>query len=185
MVKMSKTDNRNKEAVNALAAKRNTKAASLLLIPLLVMTAVLPLANIAYASPPTTVSGGWTIIYTPICTAIDDGILKCVFTGGERTHTGDIDGIITVEGFYIMNLHKGLATIHAEGVMDGTVLGRSGQAVFYFDSKTDLNVTPAQIVGVWTMSNGTGGLKGVHGQGSWVGVAGVGGTYSGQIHFDP
>lgn len=164
---------------------KTTRTTSVFLIPMLLAIATLPLANLAYASSPIPVSGGWTIVYTPSCTPIDDGIVKCVLAGGERTQTGDIDGIITVEGFYIVNLHKGLVTVHTEGVFNGTVLGRSGQAVVRFDSKSDLSVTPAQITGVWMMDRGTGGLEGVHGQGSWVGESGVGGTYSGQIHFDP
>lgn len=183
MVKMSKTDNRNKESVNALAAKRNTKAASLLLlIPLLVMTAILPLANIAYASPPTTATGEWAFRMTSLsCNSVDDGVSICNFTG-VRTHTGDIAGTINVEGVMLTNLHEGVRTIHAHGIFTGSIIGSSGQASVLFESKVDL--ATHIIDGVWKIGQGTGGLEGVHGQGTWGGVEGVGGPLTGQIHFD-
>ena len=183
MVKMSKTNNRNKESVKALDVKRNTKATSLLIIPLLVLTAILPLANVAYASPPTTVTGEWTLssITSMNCTFVDEGVSMCNFTG-VRTHTGDIAGTIDVEGIMLTNLHEGVRTIHAHGTFTGSVKGSSGQASAIFESKVDL--ATHIIDGIWVISQGTGGLEGVHGQGTWSGVEGVTGSLTGQIHFD-
>lgn len=183
MVKMSKTDNWNKESVNVLATKRNTKAASLLIIPLLVMTAILPLANVAYASPPTTVTGEWTLssITSMNCTNVDDGVSVCNFTG-VRTHTGDIAGTINVEGVMLTNLHEGVRTIHAHGIFTGSINEATGQASAIFESKVDL--ATHIIDGVWKIGQGTGGLEGVHGQGTWSGVEGVTGSLTGQVHFN-
>jgi len=56
---------------------------------------------------------------------------------------------------------------------------------------TGNNQNPAQaktwtLDGTWTIIDGTGGLEGLHGQGSWWHLAGgTGLSYEGQVHIDP
>jgi hypothetical protein len=73
-------------------------------------------------------------------------------------------------------------TFEAEGTYTGSVATASGTFDFNFAGSID---TQGNAQGGLTVLHGTGGLANLHGTLTLTGQAGVGGTYSGQVHFDP
>ena len=81
--------------------------------------------------------------------------------------------------------------IKADRVFTGTVLGVSGGLTIRLEANGYGNSMrgPAyyDLEGTWVIISGTGGLKNLHGQGTWwhtrTGFAGI--EYEGQVHFDP
>ncbi len=67
----------------------------------------------------------------------------------------------------------------------GTVDGKSGTMVLEVAGKGEGGVPGGTLRGQFVILSDTGELANLHGQGNFDGIAGDGGTYSGQIHFDP
>ena len=80
---------------------------------------------------------------------------------------------------------------HMDRVFTGTVLGVSGSFTMRLQAKgygnTMKGLSYWDLEGTWVIISGTGGLSGLHGQGTWwhsrTGFAGL--EYEGQVHFDP
>jgi hypothetical protein len=75
-------------------------------------------------------------------------------------------------------------------VFVGTVLGHEGGFTMRLQAKGYGNAVAGigawNLEGTWVIIGGTGGLAGLHGQGTWSHTAGIPGLqYEGQVHFDP
>jgi hypothetical protein len=134
------------------------------------------------ADPLTPISGG---------ISADNGHLEPIAQFGsvviflhEDTHqlTGDIDGDWVEVGFLTLDLATGEGFFMAEGEFTGTVLGESGRATLRVHGEIrDFFVTDR---GHFVITQGQGGLTGVHASGTFEYTVGVGGSYAGQAHFD-
>ena len=135
----------------------------------------------AYASPPAAFSGTFAvgrIDVLDVRQADGNMIVRQIEYG---TLAGDVAGPFTFERTVIVH-SNGEVNVH--GIMTvapASMLGRSGT----YTQRIDAKVTAGAIEGRLTSLSGTGDLANVHAQGTFAGVAGVAGTYSGQIHFDP
>ncbi len=115
--------------------------------------------------------------------------LKVVAIGGYTVYTDNLDGVITgtiqsPKFIFIRTL-----IIHSNGEFDitgqitgtATIFGRSGG----FTQRITGTGTPMKAIhGQWVIMNGTGGLEGLHGEGTFSGIAGQASDYAGRIYFD-
>lgn len=134
------------------------------------------------ADPPTPVSGK---------ISADNGHFEPIAQFGsvviflhDDTHqlTGDIEGDFVEIGFLALDMNTGEGFFMAEGDFTGTVLGESGKATLRVQGEVrDFFVTDR---GHFVITQGQGGLAGVHAVGTFDYIVGVGGNYSGQAHFD-
>ncbi len=76
----------------------------------------------------------------------------------------------------------GPETFEAQGTYQGSVAGAPGTFDFNFQGGIDAQ---GNAQGQLVIQRGTGGLTNLHGMLTLTGQAGVGGTYVGDIHFDP
>ncbi len=135
----------------------------------------------AYASPPTEVSGTFTVRSITVLEVRRAGgnmIVKQIEYGNL---VGDVSGPFTFERTVIVH-SDGAVNVH--GIMTvapASVLGRSGTYTQVIDAKVEAGA----IEGRWTNLSATEDLADIHAQGTFAGTAGVAGTYSGQLHFDP
>ncbi len=136
------------------------------------------------ATSPEAVSGTWQFVsITPISAQPVDG--NCIIElEATLAFQGDLVGSSTNP---VRIVHLGPCdqpaseVAHATGTYQGTVAGASGtfdwQAPAYADAQGNLQ---AQLV----IQQGTGELANLHGLITLTGQLPVGGTYSGDIHFD-
>lgn len=97
----------------------------------------------------------------------------------------------TLEGFFTAHFRivhhapcgqPGPETFQAQGTYQGTVAGAAGTFDFNFQGGIDAQ---GNAQGQLVIQQGTGGLTNLRGMLTLTGQAGVGGTYVGDIHFDP
>ncbi len=150
------------------------KSLSLLMIPLLILPA-------AYATTPAQVTGSFTVASETVTgVRTVDGNLIISLTA-VFDFTGPLTGSFVAD-FTIVAKPTGEQTFQATGTYSGAVGGSSGSFDFNFVGSIE-GGTAAQ--GHLTILGGTGGLTNLHGELDLMGTVGVGGTYSGEIHFDP
>lgn len=137
----------------------------------------------AYASPPTTMSGTYAFVsrvVVDVRQADGNTIVEDIL---RQTLTGTVTGSATFERTTIIH-SDGEFNIHGIITSDlVTVIGRSGTYTQLIDA-TGIAATGA-IQGRWVILSGTGELANMRAHGTFEGVAGVTGTYLGQLHFDP
>jgi Protein of unknown function (DUF3224) len=148
-----------------------------LLLSLLLLT---PLAN---ASTPTTGSGSFTSTATNISVSQADG--NTIITATEtQILSGFFTGTRVAEGIQVIH-PDGTFNAHDTGTFTGTVDGRSGTVVITGSSTGVGDSGSGQLV----VEQGTGGLAGLHAQGTFqptiTGPTTAAGTYSVQFRFDP
>ena len=109
-------------------------------------------------------------------------------TGGGTTFvtvivgfSGSLVGTETVKERASFQADGTLQVTH-DGTFTGTIAGRSG-SVQILDAGTQ---APGDtlIRGSFTFVNGSGGLAGIHGQGTFTAIPGTSGTYQGEVFFN-
>ncbi len=152
------------------------------MFPALPVLASLLLLPAAHASTLSSGSGSFTATGQVISVRQADG--NTIVTATEvQTLTGVLVGIRVASG--IMVFHPdGTFTAHDSGTFTGTVDGRTGSITISGASSGTGNTGSGQIVG----DRGTGGLAGLHLQGTFRPVitssTTADGTYAVQLHFD-
>jgi hypothetical protein len=174
------------------------KISALAIMGPLMVGAVLTLPK-AQADPPPSVSGDFEICDFTILTIRQAGRFNFVATGSQtQTFTGDLVGALAItadrpEHDVIRTADGTLNTVlsvtfHGSGTFTGSILGSAeGMAVMSYAGRIAADGTG---VAYWVIDQGTGGLDGVHGQGTFTAapnpVTGcTDGTYAGQIQFAP
>jgi hypothetical protein len=74
-------------------------------------------------------------------------------------------------------------TFEARGMFTGSVLGTAGSLRYTFEGTIDAHGNAQGTLHILPQT-GTGGLAGLRGEIHFMGIAGVGGTYSGDVDFD-
>ncbi len=98
-----------------------------------------------------------------------------------HTLTGTLAGTTSEDVTIIVNLSTGKGTLSGLLFFTGTANGVSGTAVLQLVGVVDV----PSIQGSFIIISGDGGLANLRGQGTFVfDNAFIGGTYSGQVHFD-
>jgi|SRR5919109_65501 hypothetical protein len=155
----------------------------------LVRIATLPLVSVLFvvfmpvvhANEQIQASGIDAITLSPVSTRLADGNTFIDFTYVESWQ-GTIEGTRVGTGSVVIH-PDGSVNAQVSGVFTGTIAGRSGTAAIRFS----VSGTFASAVGIFTVTDGTGGLAGVHGQGTDAGAATgpttFGATYSAKVHF--
>lgn len=153
---------------------------------LLVVALVLVDSPAVRASPPTVATGNIVIegfAFTSVRSADGNTILQATEADG---YTGTFAGSSTdtVKGVFHSD---GSGVIETLATFTGTVDGREGTFVLHYAFTVEEGplFAPRPIHGEWVIMDGTGDLAALHGRGTAEGLVGVGGTYSGEIHFDP
>ncbi len=140
----------------------------------------LPAAPPAFATPSFegsgTISAGVHVLTGIRMT--DDGNLIIEVTGTHEI-TGTLSGTFVEQEVYTVQ-PTGETHVRTQALFNGTVAGKTGTAVIEFRGV----LAGAVAVGSFVVRNGTGGLVGLHAEGTAEITVGVGGTYSGQFHFD-
>jgi hypothetical protein len=159
---------------------RALKAAFPVLVLLLCLLLLTPLAS---ASTPTTGSGRFTSTATNISVSQADG--NTIVTATEtQILSGFFRGARVAEGVEVIH-PDGTFNAHDTGTFTGTAAGRSGTVVITGSSTGVGDSGSGQLVA----ELGTGGLAGLHAQGTFqptiTGPTTTAGTYSVQFHFDP
>lgn len=138
-------------------------------------------AGSATASPPATVSGSFTIqtdTFTPIrnagCVSFANEAATLVYT------TGGLSGPATDTDLSITYCDGSFAGVHGIEICSACTLdGRTGD----FTAEFVYSGSGVNYSGSFTVLNATGGLAGLHLQGTFQGDA-SGNTYSYNYHFD-
>jgi len=171
---------------------------ALAIVGAMTVGAVLTLPR-AQADQPTPVSGTWQICDDVTTVQHQAGTNFVATTTQTQTFTsGALDGVLAITAD---NPEKDLyrtadgtfdtflgGTFHGSGMFTGSVLGSAeGTAVM-----TYMGTLAADFTGLayWVIDQGTGGLTGVHGQGTFIGsppdpTGCVEGTYDGRVQFAP
>jgi hypothetical protein len=140
------------------------------------------LASRAAHSVPAPISGGISADNGHFDPIAQDG---CVVTfRHDDTHqlSGSVQGDWVETAILTLDVCTGSGFFRAEGVLDGSVLGRPGTATLRVHGEVrDFFFTDR---GHFDISHGEGGLAGVHATGTFAYTVGVGGTYQGLAHFD-
>jgi hypothetical protein len=146
---------------------------------LLVTGAVAALAAPAAATPPSPVAGDFAVVsFTPTSTRTAGGN---TFITGVRVAaiSGTFTGTATDTVHLVMH-RNGTTSIRGSGTCICTIQGRSGTFDYRFEGG---GTFPTSASGQFVVGHGTGGLEGVHAQGSFSGDFFVA-TLEGQYHFD-
>jgi len=170
---------------------------ALAIVGAITVCAVLTLPK-AQAAPPTSVGGTWEICVADTTVQHQAGPNFIATTTQTQTFAsgGDLDGVLaitadnpeqdlirTADGTFETFLGE---TFHGSGTFTGSILGSAeGTAVMTY---TGTVAADGSGVAYWVIDQGTGGLTGVHGQGTFIGSPPnpcVEGTYDGRIHFAP
>ncbi len=149
---------------------------------LMTMVVALALSLQVLATPTSQVSG----VVSPV-TDLGEVIRVAdgnVFYHHHDTHylTGSFVGSAAESGTIVLNPSTGRGVAFAFLVFTGSVGGAEGTFIFEIDGTISL----PSIKGRWVVFGGTGGLAGIHGEGTFYFANAFGeGTYSGENHFDP
>lgn len=148
---------------------------------LVVFASVLAVASASnvLAEEPTPVSGTFSATISPFATRSADGNTFIDFTFVEQFQ-GTISGTRVGTGLLIIH-PDGTVNVRDSGLFSGSIDGSSGSAVL----SASISGTFASIAANFVVTDGTGGLAGVHVQGTGGGGATgpttFAGTYSGQM----
>jgi hypothetical protein len=129
------------------------------------------------------VSGGITAevpIFIPIGS---NGCKVILFHPGEHHLTGEIEGEIKEDGYFLIDQCTGKGFYYVIAAFTGTILGSDpGTATFTADGR----IRDSTIIdlGHFTLEDGKEGLKGVTASGTFNFTMGVGGEYVGRAHFE-
>jgi hypothetical protein len=157
--------------------------------------ALLSLPN-AEAGRPVNATGSWTDCQQ-LLTIVPSGPYTIVTWNIIITFTGTFNG--TFEGIEEDVVYSdGYFTAHGIGTFAGSVSGRSGTVNMTYEAAGS---PPGRIISPWIVDEGTGGLAGLHGQGTWPHVTettpaangcaspftddAFRGNYTGQLQFAP
>jgi hypothetical protein len=157
--------------------RRRLRRAALAFVPVLWLV----LAPTVYAEDAVPAGGTEATTLSPVSTRTADGNTFIGFTLAESWQ-GTFSGTRVGSGSVVIH---GDGSINAEssGIFTGTIAGRSGTAVMRFH----VSGTFAAATVIFTVTDGTGGLVGVHAEGteavSATGPMSVAGTYSAVLHF--
>ena len=126
-------------------------------------------------------SGTDAITLSPVSARTADGNTLIDFTYVESWQ-GTFDGTRVGSGSLVVH-PDGSVNAQASGIFTGTIAGRSGTAVM----RSSVTGTFALATAIITVTDGTGGLAGVHAvgtdAGSATGPTSFAATYSGEVHF--
>jgi len=157
--------------------RRLLSRASLVCVPVLWLF----LAPTVYAEQAVPASGTEATTLSPVSTRTADGNTFIGFTLAEGWQ-GTFGGTRVGSGSVVVHA-DGTIDAQSSGVFTGTIAGRSGTAVMRFH----VSGTFAAATVNFTVTDGTGGLAGVHAEGteavSATGPMSVAGTYSALVHF--
>lgn len=142
----------------------------------------------AVAEASTSISGGGipasgtdAITLSPVSTRAADGNTFIDFTYVESWQ-GTFDGTRVGSGSLVIH-PDGSVNAQGSGIFTGMIAGRSGTAVIHASVTGSLGSPTA----IFTVTDGTGGLAGVHAVGTDAGSAtsptSFAATYSGEVHF--
>ena len=152
---------------------------------LMSMISILPASLTAvYATTPTPATGYFTVTsFSFTTTKTADGNTFYDFTNTEQlfgTFTGTSASAIRV----VVHPSGDFNVVHIM-TFTGTVDGKSGTMIIKFEGKGTGFGVGAPVSAQWVIQKGTADLASIHGTGTFEGHALIGGTYSGEIHFDP
>ena len=141
----------------------------------------LVLAPTVYAEETFPASGTEATTLSPVSTRAADGNTFIGFTLAESWQ-GTFAGTRVGSGSVVIH-PDGSIDAQSSGIFTGTIAGRSGTAVMRFH----VSGTFAAATVIFTVTDGTGGLAGVHAEGTEVvsatGPLSVAGIYSAVVHF--
>lgn len=129
------------------------------------------------------ISGGITAevpIFIPVG---GNGCKVLLFHPGEHHLTGEIEGEIKEDGYFLIDQCTGLGFYYVIAAFTGTVLGSDpGTATFTADGR--IRDSKFIDLGYFTLADGKEGLTGVSASGTFNFTMGVGGEYVGRASFD-
>ena len=141
----------------------------------------LVVAPAVYADEPGQANGTFTVSFSPVSVRTADGNTFIDYTFSEDM-VGAFAGTRTGMGSVVIHPDGSINTANA-GIFTGTIAGASGTVVMRYKGSG----TFASTAGRFSVTNGTGGLAGVHAKGSDSGSAtgptSFAGTYSFKVHF--
>ena len=137
----------------------------------------LAVAPVVYADEPVQGTGTFTISISPVVERIADGNTFIDYTFVEDSR-GIANGTRVGSGELVIHADGSFNTANT-GVFTGTMAGRSGSAEMDFSGSG----TFASAGGSYTMTNGIGGLAGVHAEGKDSGSATGPTTFAGANSF--
>jgi len=141
----------------------------------------LAVAPPVYADEIVPASGSSANVLTPVSIRVADDNTFIDYTYVERWQ-GTIDGTRVGSGSLVIH-PDGSVNAQASGVFTGTIAGRSGTALL----RISVSGTLVSAAGNFSMTDGTGGLAGVHAEGTDAafptGPTSFGATYSAVVHF--
>lgn len=148
---------------------------------LLVSALSLAVAPAVYADEPVQANGTNTVSLSPLSVRTADGNTFIDYTFSED-FLGGVIGTRVGSGSLVIHPDGTLSTENS-GTFTGTIAGVSGTALFRFSASG----TFASAAGRLRVTDGTGGLAGVHAEGtasgSATGPTSFAGTYSFKVHF--
>lgn len=138
-------------------------------------------APAVYADEPVNGQGHSTVSLVPVAEHTADGNTFIDYTITE-TFSGIVEGTRVGAGTLVIHPDGSLNSTN-DGIFTGTIAGSSGTAEIH----VSVEGTFAGAVANFTVTNGTGGLAGVHAQGtdhgSATGPTSLAGTYSIKVNF--
>lgn len=141
----------------------------------------LAVAPAAYADQPGQANGTFTVSFSPVSVRTADGNTFIDYTFSEEM-VGALAGTRTGMGSLVIHPDGSLNTSNS-GIFTGTIAGVSGTVVMRYTGSG----TFASAAGSFSVTDGTGGLAGVHAEGSDSGAAtgptSLAGTYSFKVHI--
>ena len=161
------------------------KRLTMLAVVLGLLVVIVSSVSVVGASASQAVSGSWQFgSLSPISAQPVGG--NCIIElGYTQNYLGDLDGTVTG---HVRIVHLGPCDQNAaevfvsQGTFTGTVAGASGTFDFQLQGKA---IGPqGSIQGQLIILAGTGNLASLHGQITLTGQLPIGGTYSGDIHFE-
>ena len=145
------------------------------------MVGIVGMAMSALAAPPLQVGGTFNFAMSPLAERSADGNTFVSFSFVESIH-GALEGTRTGTGELVVH-PDGTINAKDSGVFIGTVDGVAGTAVLRVSGSGSF----VAIAANFSVSDGAGGLAGVHVEGkvagSATGPASFAGTYSSQVHW--
>jgi hypothetical protein len=162
-----------------------SKTEKVLLVTLFMFMISIPVSpTVVYAATLTPATGNMTVTsfsVTGVRTANGNTFMDFANTEAmSGTFVGTSTSVISV----IVHPSGDFNVVHIM-TFTGTVDEKSGTMTIKFEAKGTGFAYGAPVSAQWVIQNGTGDLASIHATGTFQGNALIGGTYSGQIHFDP
>lgn len=151
----------------------------------IVAASLFGVGHIAYATQPTAVLGTFDVDILGVPSFEQQGNKCIILLPAQFSLSGDLTGYFSSE-FKIIHFGSCIEPAKEHFTTSGTFVGivgtSSGTFDFTFHGKIDEN-SIAQ--GKMMIKKGTDDLENIHGIIELGGLSGVGGTYKGNVHFDP